>query len=151
MDYLVRDKRSGDLLLKDLRELRLKYEVPVGRLGRFFEGLEQGKVLATRCRECGAKYFPPQAWCSECGAGELEWFEPDPYGELLTYTIVNVKPKSFAAFQDYVVGVAELSKDELKVLAWVVGDKGKLRVGAKVKLTPMKRDEGLFYALHLYD
>jgi uncharacterized OB-fold protein len=147
LSNIIKDKKTGDPILHDLRELRLKYELPVGRVSRFFQGLEEGKILATRCRKCGARYFPPQSWCSECGSQEVEWFEPDPHGYLSTFTVINVKPKSFNTFKDYVVGIAELPKDELKVLAWVMEEPSKIRVGAKVRVGVVKREDGLSYGI----
>lgn len=41
----------------------------------FYDGLEQGKFLARRCKKCGAIQFPAFPVCSSCGSYETEWCE----------------------------------------------------------------------------
>ncbi len=41
----------------------------------FVTYLEQGKVMTTRCKECGASYFPPKMDCPRCTSSGVEWFE----------------------------------------------------------------------------
>ena len=33
---------------------------------RFYEGLEEGKILGRKCPECGNVEFPPVYACNEC-------------------------------------------------------------------------------------
>ena len=42
---------------------------------KFYEGLEEGKFLGRKCKECGAVEFPPVYACNTCGCmayGEVE-------------------------------------------------------------------------------
>ena len=41
----------------------------------YYDALEEGKVLARRCLECGAIEFPPHYACNKCGNYETEWYE----------------------------------------------------------------------------
>lgn len=52
---------------------------------RWYDALEEGKVLATRCRGCGKLEFPPLPICNKCGAHDMEWVEIDGEGELLSF------------------------------------------------------------------
>lgn len=42
---------------------------------KFYEGLEDGKFLGRKCKECGAVEFPPVYACNTCGCMEMEWVE----------------------------------------------------------------------------
>lgn len=138
---IIHDKKTGSPLWLGVRELSLRYAIPIGAIGRFFEGLREGKLLATRCGRCGAKYFPPQADCPNCGAGEVEWFEVSGRGRLLTYTVINVKPESYSKHPDYAVGVARL-EEGFNVVAWInCEDYRKLRRGMPVRVEVRRREE----------
>lgn len=42
---------------------------------KFYEGLEEGKFLGRKCKECGAVEFPPVYACNTCGCMDTEWVE----------------------------------------------------------------------------
>jgi len=143
------EPKTGNPLWADVRELDLRYQIPVKKVTRFFDELGKGKITATKCVKCNTIYFPPQDDCPKCRVSGLEWVELPVEGELITYTIISVKPPSFSHYPDYVVGIADLG--EVNVTAWVQGPKEKLKVGAKVRLEVVKREpEGyLTYSLRL--
>ena len=39
------------------------------------QGLEEGKFLGRKCKECGAVEFPPVYACNTCGCMDMEWVE----------------------------------------------------------------------------
>jgi len=136
------DKKTGKPIWIDVRELRLRYRIPISGIKRFFEALNREKLLATKCRRCGEKHFPPQANCLNCRSSDMEWIEVNNYGKLLTYTVVKVKPESYQDYPEYVLGVARLN-DGFNVLAWILcDDPKKLRRGMRVKIDFKKRKEG---------
>ena len=73
----------------------------------FVTYLEQGKVMATRCKKCGTAYFPPKMDCPSCLQSEVEWFEVAGEGKLVTYTAVNYGPTGFEDDAPYLLAVAE--------------------------------------------
>lgn len=40
------------------RPITVVQDVPISKTLPFWEGLKQGKVLATKCKKCGKLYFP---------------------------------------------------------------------------------------------
>ncbi len=45
----------------------LHYEYTAGVVGeRFLRGLQQGKILAAKCGNCGRSYLPPKVYCVNC-------------------------------------------------------------------------------------
>jgi len=122
------------LSLKSARTLRITYNLPISRTSKFWEGLEEGKVYATKCRKCGVLHFPPVADCGACGSSEVEWQGLDGGGEGVTFTQVFVKPASFSEESAYIVAIARL-KEGVKALAWLTGiEREDVKVGMKVKI-----------------
>ncbi|MEM4911220.1 MAG: Zn-ribbon domain-containing OB-fold protein [Metallosphaera sp.] len=133
------EPKTGNPLWSDVRELDLRYQIPVKRIYKFFEKMTEGKVMATKCPKCGQVFFPPQDDCPSCRISNLDWVEIQGEGEVITYTVISVKPPSFSHYSDYVVGIASFKGTS--VTAWIDGPKDKLRVGAKVRLEVERREE----------
>ena len=130
---VYRDPKSGALLWVDVRELRLRFTLSVNKLEKFVEGMKQGRLMYTQCKRCGAKYFPPQVDCPKCKTSDVEWRETSTEGELITWTVINVKPASFFHHSDYVVGIVKVS-DSFNVTAWIDADPKALKPGMKMRL-----------------
>jgi len=98
------------------RTLRITYNIPISKTLKFWEGIKEGKIYATKCKKCGKLYFPPVADCSACLSSEMEWVELSGEGELETFT---------------------------HIIVWLVGVKKKdVKVGMKVKLMAKVTPEG---------
>ncbi|MFZ7136833.1 MAG: Zn-ribbon domain-containing OB-fold protein [archaeon] len=120
--------------LKSNRPLTITYNLPISKTTKFWKELKEGKVFATKCKNCGKPHFPPVADCGNCGSSEVEWTQLSGEGKLVTFTEVIVKPASFSKEPSYIVAVAELVEG-VKVLAWLTGiEKEKITIGMKVKL-----------------
>lgn len=117
-------------------------EIPISKTLRFWDGLKQGKVYATKCRKCSKLYFPPAADCSDCLCSEMDWVELSGEAEIETFTHVVVRPTSFCQYKPYTVAIGKLV-DGVKVLAWLTGFKlSQIKVGMKVKLVAKVDNEG---------
>jgi len=109
----------------------------------FVTFLEQGKVMTTRCRKCGASYFPPKMDCPRCLSSDVEWFEIKENGKLLTYTVVNYGPTGFENDAPYILALAEFG-DGLQVFGRLSRDisEGNIKVGMGLKVIPIKLADG---------
>jgi uncharacterized OB-fold protein len=120
--------------LKSARTLHLTYNLPISRTSKFWQGLKEGKIYATKCQKCGKLHFPPVADCGDCGSSNLKWTELDGEGEIETFTQIVVKPASFSEESDYIVAIARL-REGVRALAWLVGvEREDVQVGMKVRL-----------------
>jgi uncharacterized OB-fold protein len=120
--------------LKSARTLHLTYNLPISRTSKFWQGLKEGKIYATKCQKCGKLHFPPVSDCGECGSSNLKWTELDGEGEIETFTQIVVKPASFSEESDYIVAIARL-REGVRALAWLVGvEREGVQVGMKVRL-----------------
>ena len=108
----------------------------------FISFLEQGKVMTTRCKQCGTAIFPPKMDCPDCLDSDVEWFELENPGELVTYTTVHYGPSGFEDDAPYTLGVLEFDNG-LRVFGRV--SKGvsadDLKTGMDMKIVPAKLGE----------
>ncbi len=137
---IVSDEKSGALQWMDLRELRIKYVISVEGIKKFFEGLKEGKLLATKCK-CGRLFFPPQKDCPSCMKSEMEWVELKKEGTLETLTVIFVRPPSFSMHDPYTVAIARLD-DGVRILSWLKGDPRAAKPGQRVRVEVSRRKEG---------
>lgn len=134
------DPRTGTTMWYDQRELKLRYTISIEKVKKFFDALNEGKILATKCKSTGRIMFPPQTECPDDIGGGVEWVEMPTEGELVTWTVINIKPYSFSHYDDYIVGIARMPNG-VNVLSWVkCRDPSKLKPGMKVKLRVVKRE-----------
>jgi uncharacterized OB-fold protein len=124
------------------REIKLVQDIPISKNLKFYEGLREGKVYATKCKQCGKLYFPPNADCPDCLTTELEWVQLSSEAEVETFTHVVIRPTTFQQNKPYTVAIGKL-KEGVKVLAWLTGFKlSEIKVGMKVKLVAKTSTEG---------
>lgn len=113
----------------------------------FIEYLDQGKFMATACKKCGSKYFPPRMDCPQCIDSEIEWFEVKSKGTLQTFTQVHYGPLGFEADAPYVLGIVKFPEG-ISVLSRV--SKGinfeDIKIGMQLSVKPVKlSDERITY------
>ena len=123
------------------------------KVARFAEELAAGKIMATVCKKCGKKYYPPRADCSVCMESTMEWRRIEGVGNLVTYTRIHVPPEHFAIqqplmpfssiqFEPCPVRLLE-TEDGLRVMGWLPKiDSQEIRIGMKLKAFPQILPDG---------
>ena len=48
---------------------------PYTKVDKFADYLQKGKLMGTKCKKCGERYFPPRAACLKCLTDTTEWIE----------------------------------------------------------------------------
>jgi hypothetical protein len=110
----------------------------------FVAYLEQGKVMATKCKDCGAAFFPPRADCADCLSNNVEWIEvSNKKGKLLTYSIVKYGPSGFENDTPYILAMADFP-DGLRIFGRLSKEipQSEIMVGMEVEVVPTKLPEG---------
>ena len=99
----------------------------------FIDYLENGKVMGTRCKDCGLEFFPPRADCYQCLASNVEWFEVSGSGKLVTYSKLQFAPVGFQ--DDVPYCIALLDYGEYKVFGRIAKDvpESEIEVGMEMK------------------
>jgi len=77
--------------------------------------LNEGKLMGSRCRKCGALSVPPRPICIKCYNSEMEWIELEGKGKLAAFTCIVVAPpfmveEGYDRKHPYCVGVVELEE-----------------------------------------
>lgn len=119
----------------------------VTQVNDFIGYLEKGKLMGTRCRTCGKNFFPPRAHCFDCLAGEMEWFEVEGEGELVSYSTLQYAPTGFTEEIPYTIALVDYG--EYKVFGRIDGSlpEPELSVGMKLKAAAARTSNGrLTYA-----
>ncbi len=81
-------------------------------VAKFYEGLEQHKLLGRKCPECGAIEYPPRYACNTCGYHATEWVELSGKGMLhsvITPATLNADPWN-DKIGPYCYGLVELEE-----------------------------------------
>jgi hypothetical protein len=73
----------------------------------FIDYLEQGKIMGTRCTQCGATFFPPRADCYVCLSSDMDWFEVSGKGKLVSYTRLEYGPVGFENDLPYALALVD--------------------------------------------
>ena len=109
-----------------------------GKSADFVTYLEQGKVMTTRCRQCGTSYFPPKMDCPQCLSSDVEWFEITGSGKLATYTVVNYGPTGFEDDAPYNLAIADFNG--LRIFGRLSHDvkEADIKIGMELKVVPAK-------------
>lgn len=87
--------RGTDLKKEDFEKVtkieyrpKLEYAWDAGyAIGKFLQGLKDGKILGIRCRKCDRILVPPRAFCELCFVPLDDWVELKDTGRVNTFSI----------------------------------------------------------------
>jgi uncharacterized OB-fold protein len=104
----------------------------ITKINDFIDYLDQGKIMGTRCKECGLLFFPPRADCHACFSSDMEWVEVSGTGKLVTYSKLEFAPIGFG--DDLPYAIALLDYGDHKIFGRIAGDvpEDELRVGMEM-------------------
>ena len=126
--------------MSEVRQIvRFAYE---SKLGKFYEGLKENKLMVTRCTKCKKLYMPPRADCSKCKSSEMEWVELSGRGKLATYTAMETAPQTFEKDAPFIIGIVELEEGP-RIMARLRNVKREdVKVGMELRMHVEKWYEG---------
>ncbi|MGD9211247.1 MAG: Zn-ribbon domain-containing OB-fold protein [Desulfobacteraceae bacterium] len=77
------------------------------KVNDFIDFLEDGKIMASRCKECSTAFFPPRADCCQCLGSNMHWFEVSGRGELVSYSQLKFAPIGFDKDLPYSIALVD--------------------------------------------
>lgn len=91
----------------------------------FYQFINEKKLMAAHCTNCGEIYLPPRAICPRCHGEQLEWQETSGKGKLVAFTAIGVGPTfmvkaGFGRDNPYVTGIVEM-EEGVKISARILG------------------------------
>jgi len=92
----------------------------ITKVNDFVGHLDEGKVTGTRCKDCGAVFFPPRADCYKCLTSNMEWFDVSGTGKLVSYSKLEYAPVGFEGDLPYCIAL--LDYGDYKVFGRLAGD-----------------------------
>jgi uncharacterized OB-fold protein len=111
--------------------------------------LQEGKIMGSKCKKCGALALPPRQICRSCFSDQMEWVPIKGDGKLVAFTGIVVAPptmakEGFSRDNPYIVGVVEL-KEGAKTVARLTGVDAKkpekVKVGMSLRAEILQRGE----------
>ncbi len=137
-------------------EWNVRYAYSVGKVaGKFFDGLKQKKILATRCSKSGLTYLPPRAYCERSFEPCDGWVEAGLEGVIEAATIVTSAFENLPA-PPYAIAYVRLEGVNTSMINYVRGlDLGdvpaamaRLKPGTPVRVEFVKKPEGRVTDFH---
>lgn len=100
-----------------------------------------GHLLGSRCRACGAHFFPVRQACARCLGTDLETKRLSSRGTLYTYTVIHQSTPDFEV--PYMLGYVDLPEG-VRVMGQMIGHELDLPLGTPMELevVPFGTDEG---------
>ena len=114
----------------------------ITKVNDFVDYLEKGKVMGTRCKDCGLVFFPPRADCYQCLESNIEWIEVSGTGKLVSFSKLEYAPVGFG--DDLPYSIALLDYGDYKVFGRIAGDvpENDINVGIEMKTEVNKLPNG---------
>jgi hypothetical protein len=114
----------------------------VTKVNDFIDYLEEGKVMGTRCQDCGQAFFPPRADCYKCLSSNMEWFEVKGKGRLISYSQLKYAPVGFD--DDLPYSIAVLDYGDYKVFGRIADDvaENQITIGMEMETVTNKLSNG---------
>ncbi len=125
---------------------------PYTKVSDFAQHLKDGRLMASRCTNCGTTSFPPRADCEECLSDDFEFFEVSGRAELHTFTKIVAAPTGFEDVAPYLVGLGDLEEGG-RALAWFGDtiDEDEVEIGMELQVVPRIFEESeeikVYYSL----
>ncbi|UCH57442.1 MAG: Zn-ribbon domain-containing OB-fold protein [Candidatus Bathyarchaeota archaeon] len=99
----------------------------------YFDFLEEGRIMGSKCMSCGTVHLPPRPICHDCGATEMEWTELGGEGVVQAVTVINVPLSKMEGRCPYAVAVVKLDDcPSISGLVHGVKEGGELSIGDRV-------------------
>ena len=116
----------------------------------FYQFLNERRLMASRCTQCGALYLPPRPICIACHNDRMEWVQMKGNGTLAAFTTIAVAPtlmieEGYGRDNPYCTGIVQLEEGP-KISARIVGlDASKpesIEVGTPLTVQFIERGDG---------
>jgi len=104
------------------------------KVDEFVDHLEEGRLMGTKCKRCGALFFPPRADCYRCLGSDMEWFEVKGKGKLLSYTKAMYGPVGFEKELPYILAIVDFG--DYKVFGRMSKDVPEEEIKVGMEVTP---------------
>ena len=116
--------------------------VPYSKVADFAVHLKNGRIMGSKCKDCGFQTFPPRADCPKCMSDKFEFVEYSGRGKVYTCSTIAAAPTGFEDVAPYTVTVVDLEEGG-RLLGWL-GETippGDVKIGMDVQVVPRLFEE----------
>ena len=124
-------------------EPKLEYRWSAGiAIGKFLSGLKEGKILASKCDNCGRVLVPPRIFCEWCFRRTDEWVEVKDTGRVNTFSVCYIDVAARRVKEPQIPAVIEIdgSNGGILHLLGEVNPK-EIEIGMRVKAVWKPKEE----------
>lgn len=115
----------------------------------YLDGLENGRILGSRCKRCGNVMFPLKPVCSDCGSFDLNELQSKGKGVVRSFTVIYAAPIRLKDSAPYAVGLIRL-EEGTSIMGRIIGidpdHPDDIKAGTKVKFEPLKQGDEIVVA-----
>jgi uncharacterized OB-fold protein len=112
--------------------------------------LNDKKLMASRCQNCGSDYLPPKPLCTSCFMDKMEWVELKGEGTLAAFTIVHIAPTAmlevgYGRENPYCSGIVRLVDGQMisaQILEMNTADPETIQIGTDLEVVFLEREDG---------
>ena len=129
--------------------VRADYNFWVGRyLDKFFDNLENKKLVGNKCSKCGDVFVPPRKICGKCNVViplEKNWVDLPDTGILKNYTITpyRVNDRTDRKAKDLSLGMIQIDGSNTAIVYKLLNLKpDEIKIGMKVKIEWAEKAKG---------
>ena len=129
--------------------VRADYNFWVGRyLDKFFDNLENKKLVGNKCSKCGDVFVPPRKICGKCNVViplEENWVDLPDTGILKNYTITpyRVNDRTHRKAKDLLLGMIQIDGSNTAIVYRLLNLKpDEIKIGMKVKVEWEEKPKG---------
>ncbi|MBI4243002.1 MAG: Zn-ribbon domain-containing OB-fold protein [Planctomycetes bacterium] len=113
---------------------QLEYRWDTGlAIGKFLEGLRDGKLFGKKCNKCKRILFPPRAFCERCFVDTDEWIEVKDTGTINTYSLCYITWDMKQLKDPQIPAVIEIDGSSGGFLHIAKIDPKQIKIGMKVQ------------------
>lgn len=99
----------------------LDFSLNIGETNkRFFDELEEKRIMGNMCPDCGNVFVPPRPVCDECLEPAEEWVEVEQEGVVESYTVCFFEFRNMPE-PPYITAVIRLGESSTCMLHFIEG------------------------------
>ena len=130
--------------------IRADFNFWVGRyLDKFYDNLENKKIVGNRCPICGDVFVPPRKICGKCNEViplEENWVDLPETGTLLNYTITpyKVNDRAFRKVKKpQIIGMIQIDESNTAIIYRLLDlEPNEIKLGMKLKVEWEEKTKG---------
>jgi uncharacterized OB-fold protein len=112
---------------------------------KWYDYMEEGRVMGLKCDRCGSYEFPPVTVCNNCAGTNLSWIEMSGEGKLAAFSLAIEADPPFADFAPFIYGAVVLKEGPTfhsMILGWDIEDQAGLYKRLPIAVRSEIQDRG---------